>query len=144
MTMFKRLFTGLVQNDSRRHELDHLQEIINNTIVENPWDDSLPTNTEKLAMTIAIMKENGYRPITPAEYAANLRRLSTIPLWIPIAVSDSDFIGSIDNLRVRGSSEMSPSQLLTTVTVSAITSELATEEWPKAQSLSIYDCENRC
>ena len=95
-------------------------------------------------MTIAIMKENGYRPITPTEYAANLRRLSTIPLWIPIAVSENDFIGSIDNLRVHGSSEMSPSQLLTTITVSAITSELATEEWPNAQSLSTYDYENRC
>lgn len=70
-----------------------LRVMINSVIINNPWnEDDDQTEEDSLMETVNIMKEKGYRPITPVEYIEELKRQRKenpktqqgIKVWIPI------------------------------------------------------------
>eukprot|EP01036_Dinobryon_divergens_P026588 gene26588-35257_t len=133
-----------------------IQQIIENAVREQPWDDRLSPE-DSLAATVEAMRKLGYRLITPSEYMSKSKLSSNIPLWImnrPVEVvltspcddtmnigesifsMDNDFPGADEDevdLRVHSLKE-SPASISTT-TVTLINTQLATEEWPRADLL---------
>mmetsp|Transcript_24465 Transcript_24465/g.33524 ORF Transcript_24465/g.33524 Transcript_24465/m.33524 type:complete len:163 (-) Transcript_24465:52-540(-) len=141
-------------NDIRSFNLQQLQELINNTIISNPWDDdeTLDDST-KLATTIQAMREKGYRPITAQEYFAQLRKSSGISLWMKITsiadgldpaenygldengyavMIDSEFTGGGPKLKLHSLREDAPAYI-SSVTTSTNESCAITEEWNSIQ-----------
>lgn len=140
-----------------------IQEIIENAVREQPWDDRLSPD-ESLAATVEAMSKLGYRLITPPEYMSKSKLSSNIPLWImnrqvddgshgsskeltspcddTMNIGESSF--SMDNnfsgvdedevdLRVHSLKD-SPAHIAT-ATATLINTQLATEEWPRADLL---------
>jgi hypothetical protein len=74
--------------------------MINSVIINNPWnEDDDQAEEDSLLETIQIMKEKGFRPITPAEYVVELKRQRQddpnskvgIKVWLPIMSSHSAY-----------------------------------------------------
>jgi hypothetical protein len=75
-----------------------LRVMINSVIINNPWnDDDNQSEEDSLLETIAIMREKGFRPITPAEYVKELTRQRKekhatnqgIKVWLPIDANEA-------------------------------------------------------
>lgn len=73
-----------------------LRCMINSVIINNPWnEDNDQSEDESLNETIEIMRQKGFRPITPKEYVDELKRLRKelphvnqgVKVWIPIGTS---------------------------------------------------------
>ena len=80
-----------------------LRVMINSVIINNPWNDvDNQADEDSLSETIKIMKDKGFRPITPTEYIQELKRqrkesstTSTgIKVWLPL--SDPLFVSKAE------------------------------------------------
>jgi hypothetical protein len=87
-----------------------LRVMINSVIINNPWnDDDNQSEEDSLLETIAIMREKGFRPITPAEYVKELTRQRNekhttnqgIKVWLPIDEKEASY--SAESKERRGS-----------------------------------------
>ena len=71
-----------------------LRVMINSVIINNPWNDENDDQNEEdsLKETIDIMREKGFRPISPSEYIIELKRQRKenptsghgIKVWVPV------------------------------------------------------------
>ncbi len=153
--IYKIMCDHVFQKVSKNADYLRIQEIIHNAVREQPWDDRLSPE-ESLTATVEAMRRLGYRLITPVEYMSKSKLSSNIPLWIlekdgnnsenssagndtmnmdePVFSMDDDFQGDAVALRTHSLKE-SPTSIASDTTATLINTQLATEEWPRADLL---------
>jgi hypothetical protein len=98
-----------VPQDLTKCSKPQLQAMINSVIINNPWNEEDENEEDALTSTVDIMKNKGFRPITPEEFVLALkaaRKLkpvapgtqssatSGVKVWVPINSPSKDFVAT--------------------------------------------------
>ena len=83
-----------VPEDLTKCSDSQLKFMINSVIINNPWnDEGEESDEDALQSTIEVMRQKGFRPITPTEYVQELKRQRKEPqkcpqgvkVWLPMS-----------------------------------------------------------